>query len=95
MRAATHSGERLKLLPARLDVAELRRAPVWVAGDVAIKQVVQRDRWWRSRRALIKPMRKLEEIGRGGKTEGAALVLLQAKQAFISINELCTEILRG
>lgn len=45
--------------------------------------------------AIIEPMRKLEQLGKAGKIKEATPVLQQAKNAFIHINEECTEILRG
>ncbi len=43
--------------------------------------------------ALVEPMRKLEKLGLDGKTDEAAPILIQAQQAFVSINEQCREIL--
>lgn len=43
--------------------------------------------------ALVEPMRKLERLGLDGKIEGAEPILLQARQAFVSINEQCREII--
>jgi signal transduction histidine kinase/CheY-like chemotaxis protein len=43
--------------------------------------------------AIVEPMRKLEQMGRDGMTDEAAPILLQAKQAFTSINEQCRRIL--
>ena len=45
--------------------------------------------------AIVEPMRKLEHMGREGITNEAAPVLAQARQAFVSINEQCREILEG
>ena len=42
---------------------------------------------------LVEPMRKLERLGLDGKTDNAAPILRQARQAFVHINEQCREIL--
>lgn len=45
--------------------------------------------------AIVEPLRELERMGLDGKTDEAAPLLAQARQAFVSINEQCLEILEN